>query len=241
MTRKQNPDEKKSLDLSAALRILQDAGLSDPQLLSKDTGVQIQSIIDALCDLSIHDGLTGLMNATFFHAVLELEIERSQRTGRTCGLMVINIDNFQQINEPSGQAADPRALQMVASQMKRSLRRMDTAARIGGEKFAMILPECEPSDGIQAALRIHSNFSPFSIEIEGKTYQLTTSIGLVWTNPNMPGNSMSLLSEADQEMRRAKQLGGGRMCYRNIDTTLVSHQERSALMDFRTEEGTNDT
>lgn len=235
--KKHTSDEKRLLDLSKALRILQNAGLSDPQILSKDKGVQIQSIIDALCDLSIQDGLTGLMNATFFHAVLGLEIERSHRTGRTCALMVIDIDNFQQINETSGQSTGNSVLQVVASHLKQSLRRMDTAARIGGEKFAVILPECEPSDGIHAAIRIHSSLNPFSIEIEQYPHQLTASIGLVWTNPNMPVNSMSLFSEADRETQRAKQLGRGRLCYKNLDTTLVSHQERSALTDFQIEEG----
>lgn len=234
--KKLNPDDKGLLNLTKALRILQDAGLSDGQQLNKNTGVRIQSIIDALCDITIHDGLTELMNATFFHAVLGLEIERSQRTGRICGLMVIDIDHFKRINDTLGNAAGNKILQSVASQMKRSLRRMDTAARIGGEKFTVILPECEPSDAIHAAMRIHSTLNPFSIEIEQNTHQLTASTGLVWTNPNMPVNSVSLLSEAEQEMQRAKQSGCGRLCYKNFDTTLVSHQERSALMDFLPEE-----
>ncbi len=229
--------DKKQLDLTAALRILQNAGRPDPRLLSDNPDVQIQSIIDALCDLSIHDGLTGLVNATFFHAVLAREIDRSLRTGRTCGLMVIDIDHFKQINDTYGHIMGDKVLQSIAAAMKSNLRSMDTAARIGGEEFAVILPECAPEDAIHAAMRIHSVLNPLTLMIEQTTLQLTTSVGLVWTNPNKQASSAALLSEADQEMYRAKRCGRGRLCFKHQDSTAVSQKERSALMAFRIEEG----
>lgn len=233
---KKSTHTKKQLDLSAALRILQNAGCPDPREGITDPLDQAQSVLNALCDLSIHDGLTGLVNSTFFHAVLAREIERSLRTGRTCGLMVIDIDHFKQINDTFGHAAGDRALQSVAMQMQRSLRAMDTAARIGGEEFAIILPECDPADAIHAAMRIHSGLNPLAIALEDQNLQVTTSVGLVWTNPDKPMSSLVLLSEADQEMYRAKRAGRGRLCYRNMDSTLVSYQERSALMNLPLEE-----
>jgi diguanylate cyclase (GGDEF)-like protein len=232
-----NPEDKKQLDLSAALRVIQNAGLNDPRLASDDPSIQIQGIIDALCKLSTHDGLTGLVNATFFHAVLAREIDRSFRTGRTCGLMVIDIDHFKQINDTHGHAMGDKALQAVAEQLILSLRSMDTAARIGGEEFAVILPECSPDDAISAATRIHSGLNPLLHTIEQTTLRLTTSVGLVWTNPNRPVSSAILLSEADQEMYRAKWSGRGRLCYSRPESTLVSNHERSALMDLKLEEG----
>jgi diguanylate cyclase (GGDEF)-like protein len=231
--------EKKQLDLSSALRILHNSGCPDPRAGIEDPDEQIQSIIDALCHLSIHDGLTGLVNVTFFHAVLAREIERSLRTGRTCGLMVIDGDFFKQINDTYGHATGDRVLQSIAHQMQRSLRAMDTAARIGGEEFAIILPECEPSDAIHAAMRIHAGINPLSVPMDQNMIQVTTSAGLVWTNPNKPANSLDLLAEADQEMYRAKRAGRGRLCYKNLDPTLVSYQERSALMNY-IEDGIHD-
>jgi two-component system cell cycle response regulator len=228
--RKKNQKDEKKLDLSRALRILQNAGLSDPRLMSDNPGIQIQGIIDGLCELSIHDGLTGLVNATFFHAVLAREIDRSLRTGRTCGLMVIDIDHFKNINDTYGHKTGDKAIQSVAEEMKNSLRSMDTAARIGGEEFAIILPECTQQDAINAATRIHTLLNPLTLTIDLKPLQLTTSVGLVWTNPNLPMSSSALLAEADEEMYRAKRSGRGRLCYKQLDSTLVSHQERSALM-----------
>jgi diguanylate cyclase (GGDEF)-like protein len=164
-----NPEGKKQLNLKAAIRIIQNAGLPDPLLLSDNSDAQVQSIIDALCTLSTHDGLTGLVNAGFFHAVLSRKIDRSLRTGRPCGLMVIDIDHFKQINDTHGHSAGDQVLQSVAEQMKRSLRSMDTAARIGGEEFAVILPECAAEDAVSAATRIHSVLNPLILTL-GQTH-----------------------------------------------------------------------
>ena len=234
-----NPVDKNQLDLTAALRIIQNAGLADPLQSSDNPNAQIQSVINSLCELSTHDGLTGLVNAIFFHAVLGREIDRSLRTGRTCGLMVIDIDHFKQINDTYGHATGDKALQAVAEQLRLSLRSMDTAARIGGEEFAVILPECAPDDAISAATRIHSGLNPLFIKTEQDGLRLTTSVGLVWTSPNTPVSSADLLSEADQEMYRAKWSGRGRLCYRQPELTMLSRQERSALMDLKLEEGAN--
>jgi diguanylate cyclase (GGDEF)-like protein len=232
-----NSAQNQKLNLTTALRILQNAGRPDPRLVTEDPDMQIQGIIDALCDLSVHDGLTGLVNATFFNAVLTREIERSLRTGRTCGLMVIDIDHFKNINDTYGHNSGDKVILAVATELKRSLRGMDTAARIGGEEFAVILPECGPEDAIHAATRIHAVLNPMSLSVEGHNLKLPTSAGLVWTNPNLPVSLATMLSEADQEMYRAKRSGRGRLCYRYADSALISRQERSDLMTLRIEGG----
>ncbi len=232
-------DSRNQLNLNRAIRILSHAGRPDPRQLTDDQTVQLQSIIDALCDLSVHDGLTGLVNATFFHAVLELEINRSLRTGRSCGLMVLDIDHFKNINDTYGHSAGDAVLQSVAEHMKRSLRSMDTAARIGGEEFAIILPECSPADAFLAAKRIHKGMNPLSVKIDASAVQLTTSAGLVWTNVTEQIGSAALLARADEEMYRAKRSGRARLCNPPIDATMVSYKERSALMNLPLEENQN--
>jgi diguanylate cyclase (GGDEF)-like protein len=229
----QSTEESRQPNLTAALRIIRNAGLPDPMLQSDDPKAQVQAIIDALCILSTHDGLTGLVNASFFDALLSREINRSLRTGRTCGLMVVDIDHFKQVNDTYGHATGDKALQAVAEQLKLSKRNMDTAARIGGEEFAIILPECSPEDAIAAATRIHSRLNPLILKLEPNILTLTSSAGLVWTNPNMPASSASILAEADGEMYRAKWSGRQRLCYRIPESTMVSGQEQSALMSLR--------
>lgn len=229
----------KQLDLTEALRILHHAGRSDPRQITDDPDIQIQSIINALCDLSVHDGLTGLVNATFFHAVLDREVNRSLRTGRSCGLIVIDIDHFKKINDTYGHSSGDAVLQSVAARLNYSLRSMDTAARIGGEEFAIILPECSPEDAVHATTRIHSGLNNIVLHIDQHIIELTTSAGLVWTNLNSPLSSAALLAQADQEMYRAKRSGRAKMCHPPIDITVVSHQERSALMTLHLEENPN--
>jgi diguanylate cyclase len=233
----QNPTGKKQLNLTEAIRIIQNAGMPDPQLLSDNPDVQLQIIIDALCNLSTHDGLTELVNAAFFHAVLSREIDRSLRTGRSCGLLVIDIDHFKKVNDTYGHKTGDEVLRLVGRQMKLNLRSMDTAARIGGEEFAVILPECTPEDAISAATRIHNALNPLTVPLGQNTLHLTTSGGLVWTNPNIELNSVAFLSEADMEMYRAKRSGRGRLCYGAHEVPHVSRHERSALMDLQFVEG----
>jgi diguanylate cyclase len=236
---KNSSESRKQLDLTEAIRILHHAGRPDPRQVTDDPDIQIQSIIDALCNLSVHDGLTGLVNATFFHAVLDREVNRSLRTGRSCGLIVIDIDHFKNINDTYGHSAGDSVLRSVAARLNYSLRSMDTAARIGGEEFAIILPECSPEDAVHATTRIHSGLNNIVLHIDQHIIDLTTSAGLVWTNLNAPISSASLLAQADQEMYRAKRSGRARMCHPPIDITMVSHQERSALMTLQFEENPN--
>ena len=232
-------ENKKQLDLTEAIRILHHAGMPDPRQLTEDPDIQIQCIIDALCDLSVHDGLTGLVNATFFRAVLEREVNRSLRTGRSCGLIAIDIDHFKEINDTYGHSAGDTVLQSVAARMNYSLRSMDTAARIGGEEFAIILPECSPEDAVRASTRIHSGLNNIVLHIDEHIIELTTSAGLVWTNLNVAISAAGLLAQADEEMYRAKRSGRARLCHPPVDIVHVSHQERSALMTLQLEEGPN--
>jgi diguanylate cyclase (GGDEF)-like protein len=227
------PKDCKELDLTEALRIIQNAGLPDPLNASANPDTQVQAIIDALCRLSTHDGLTGLVNAVFFHAILSREIDRSLRTGRTCGLMVLDIDHFKLVNDTYGHSTGDRVIQSVSAQIKLSLRSMDTAARIGGEEFAIIVPECTPEDAITAATRIHSAFNPLMLNFDTCQIRLTASMGLVWTNPNLRMTSTDMVSEADLEMYRAKRAGRGRLSFKQPETTLVSRQEKSSLMSFQ--------
>jgi diguanylate cyclase (GGDEF)-like protein len=225
--------------LTAAIRILQQAGLPDPTKLSDDLNVQLQSLIDSLCDLSVHDGLTGLVNTTFFHAVMSGEIDRSARTGRTCGLILIDVDHFKNINDDYGHHAGDVALKSLARRLRKSLRDMDTAARIGGEEFAVILPECTPEDSIHAASRLHKTLNPFTIKVGRNRLRITTSMGLVWTKGPPSLSSKALLAQADRELYRAKQEGRGRLCYPQVRSMQISANERAALTTVRIDEGSD--
>jgi diguanylate cyclase (GGDEF)-like protein len=225
------------LDLAAALRILAHAGRADPMKNGGEPTTQLQALIDALCDLSLHDGLTGLVNATFFRAALASEIDRSVRTGRACGLLLLDIDHFKQVNDTYGHQTGDLVLQRLGWQLKRSLRNMDTPARLGGEEFAVILPECDPLDAVCAAVRIHALLNPLNIQEDNEFLSITTSAGLVWTETRNIVTVEQFIAQADEQLYRAKQAGRSRLCHPTLVATQVSTQERAALSFSRHKEG----
>jgi diguanylate cyclase (GGDEF)-like protein len=218
-----------SLDLKRALRILQNAGRPDPLVSNNDLESGLQSLIDDLCELSMHDGLTGLVNARFFGAVLDREIDRCHRTGRASAIMLIDVDHFKQVNDTYGHAVGDAVLQSLAQELRANLRIMDTAARVGGEEFAVFLPECSPEDAIRAAARIHAAISPLEIHVAQHTILVTTSAGLAWSDPRSLASGAALLAQADHEMYRAKNAGRNQLCHPTPETAEVSHEERAAL------------
>ena len=220
----------KDLDLTAALRILEHAGRNGPTNDGTDPLEQLQALIDALCELSMHDGLTGLVNAVFFQAALASELDRSFRTGRGCGLMLIDLDQFKLINDTHGHDIGDHVLRAVAIQLRKSLRSMDTAARTGGDEFAVILPECTPEDAVSAATRIHGTLNPLAVRAADVQLSVTTSAGLVWTEPGTVAPPKMLLARADMELYRAKRAGRRRLSYPQLVPTRLSAAEHAAFV-----------
>jgi diguanylate cyclase (GGDEF)-like protein len=220
----------KDLDLTAALRILAHAGRNGPTSPDIEPLAQLQALIDALCELSMHDGLTGLVNSVFFHAALASELDRSFRTGRGCGLMLIDLDEFKLVNDTHGHDIGDRVLKAAAIQLRKSLRSMDTAARTGGDEFAVILPECTPEDAVSAATRIHGTLSPLAVTTVDVSLTVTSSAGLVWTEPGSVIPPKMLLAQADTELYRAKRAGRRRLSYPELVPARLSAAEHAAFV-----------
>jgi diguanylate cyclase (GGDEF)-like protein len=230
-------DRWHGLNLKDALRVLRHAGRPDPTEGGGSVTEQLQAIIDSLCHLSLHDGLTGLVNSTFFRATLAREIDRSSRTDRSLGLLVLDVDNFKTINDTRGHLAGDAVLQQLAGQLRMSLRAMDTPARIGGDEFAVILPECDALDAICAGVRIHGMLNPLDVRIGDECRSVSVSAGLVWTEPGATITVEQLIAQADDRLYRAKESGRARLCYPTLITTQVSGDERVALSLSRHKEG----
>jgi diguanylate cyclase (GGDEF)-like protein len=220
----------KDLNLTAAIRILEHAGQHCPTDFDTEPLAELQALIDALCELSMHDGLTGLVNSTFFQAALASELDRSFRTGRGCGLMLIDLDQFKLVNDTHGHDIGDHVLRAVAIQLKKSIRSMDTAARTGGDEFAVILPECTPEDAVRAATRIHGTLNPLVVTIEDVPLGVTTSAGLAWTEPGAAVPPRMLLARADTELYRAKRAGRRRLSYPQLVPTRLSAAEHAAFV-----------
>jgi diguanylate cyclase (GGDEF)-like protein/putative nucleotidyltransferase with HDIG domain len=152
------------------------------------------------------DPLTGLFNRRAFEELLEMELERATRAGRPISVIVGDIDGFRAVNERHGHAAGDTALQAIAQDALKWKRRIDLAARIGGEEFALLLPETDERGAFIVAERLRrATHRSFVEAAPGVTF----SFGVA-TAPLHAGDAVGLLRAADSATAAAKELGGDR-------------------------------
>src|SRR4051794_17191934 len=156
---------------------------------------------------AFHDSLTGLPNRALFLDRLELAHARARRSGSPIAVLFMDLDAFKTVNDSLGHAAGDELLVLVAGRLRRWLRPSDTAARFGGDEFAVLLEDLDTSNGAQiVAQRILDSLrEPF--EIQGQEVYVASSIGI--SSSAHPGSD-DLLRNADLAMYRAKSLGKGR-------------------------------
>lgn len=192
---------------------------------------------------SMHDPLTGLYNRRQFTAMLDYEIGRSERHRHEFSVLLLDLDNFKDINDTWGHPTGDDALIGVAEVLREQIRKGDIASRIGGDEFAVILTETGRQGGARVAesmgkmLRERSFVAP-----DGKKFHLTVSIGIV-TFPHDAENVTDLMAGVDLAMYRAKELGkdgafavdalGNEQVHANRHTRDYAENLRHALSEQR--------
>jgi diguanylate cyclase (GGDEF)-like protein/putative nucleotidyltransferase with HDIG domain len=152
------------------------------------------------------DPATGLLNRRSFDELVELELERSRRTGRPLCILFGDLDRLAALNEHAGQAAGDAALELLARDLGKWKRRIDRAARIGGDEFALLLPETDERGAYILAERLrratHRSFGDAPVP-------LTISFGVA-SHPDHGADAGSLMRSAERAMLTAKALGRDR-------------------------------
>ena len=160
---------------------------------------------DAMAHLAHHDGLTGLPNRRMFEQRLVQALELSRRSGRSCVLLFVDLDDFKSINDHSGHAVGDLVLQAVARTIVGAVRQSDTVARLAGDEFTVL---CENVDSEEAALQVAAKLEQaFDAPqwIDGAPLPVRVSIG-VSLFPRDAQDAQTLLASADAAMYRVKQL-----------------------------------
>ena len=152
------------------------------------------------------DALTGLHNRRYFHETLARETARAQRYNRRLALIVFDLDDFKDINNRIGHLAGDAVLAEVAERVRDAVRHVDIACRVGGDEFAVILPESTLTDAEQLYRRIQAAVSSRPITHAG---QLLLSAGIAELRPQ--DEAVGFFQRADEALLRAKDAGKGRV------------------------------
>jgi diguanylate cyclase (GGDEF)-like protein len=168
---------------------------------------RLSAVIASLSDAARRDPLTDLLNRRGFEEAFDVELERARRAGAPLSIVVGDIDRFKRVNDEFGHATGDEALRRIASMAQLLKRGFDTAARIGGEEFALLVPDSDEHGAYMLAERIRADVER-SFGSAGRP-SLTISFGIA-TFPLHGQSSDALLRAADQALYAAKRLGRNR-------------------------------
>jgi diguanylate cyclase (GGDEF)-like protein/PAS domain S-box-containing protein len=159
-----------------------------------------RALEEHLRNLAASDPLTGLANYRHLIEVVDMEIKRSKRTGREFALLLLDVDGLKRINDEYGHLIGNQAICRVADVLQMCCRDIDSAARFGGDEFAVVLPEVDKEAANSVALRVLAN-----IENDGKQPSISISVGIA-VYPEDGEKIDSLIKAADGAMYALKRM-----------------------------------
>jgi two-component system, cell cycle response regulator len=165
--------------------------------------------------LSATDDLTRLASRRFFAKHFPREVERAQRYGRALSLILCDIDHFKKLNETLGHPGGDQILRQFGARLQQVLRRgIDWVARIGGEEFAIILPETPYEQALEVARKLRGGISQAAFKVEQQNVRVTASFGLCGIDRVPVGErrlANRMLKIADAALYRSKKDGRNRV------------------------------
>ena len=159
---------------------------------------------------AITDDLTGLVNRRRFIEALDAEVERARRFGAPLTIVLADLDNFKQVNDEFGHHGGDVVLRAFADLIRSHVRDVDVSGRIGGEEFAILLPETDRAGAAHVAERMRRSLNSVPISIsEESAIHAASSFGVAELAPEQSGDD--LFREADAALYRAKNEGKNRV------------------------------
>lgn len=211
------PELRHRIDYSRA-RLILSGGIGISILLSllawgfmRDRARALQAAEHAY-RLALYDMLTGLPNRQLAIERLSLALAHARRNGGKVALLFVDLDRFKPVNDQFGHAVGDLLLKSAARRLKDALRESDTAARVGGDEFVVLLPDVKDSAaaGVVAEKILHAMVKPF--EIAGHRLEIAASIGVA-LYPDDAEDEKALFLQADLAMYRVKSNGRNAVCF----------------------------
>lgn len=191
----------------------------------------LRSELETLRALVHTDALTGLFNYRHFTRTLDVEMERSRRSGKPVALLMFDLDHFKRFNDRWGHEAGNLALRHVARLIQSTVRRLDIACRYGGEEFAIILPDTSLHAACVLAERLRALVAGTPVHWDGSAIELSCSIGVDVHTAADRDDAGGFVRRADAWLLQAKTQGRNRVCHpAERPPTHVESGERDMLL-----------
>jgi diguanylate cyclase (GGDEF)-like protein len=173
-------------------------------------------LFHAMSQMATTDELTRIANRRKFMESLHLELQKARRTGQPLSLILCDVDHLKKINDSFGHAAGDTAIRHVAESLRQDRAESDLPARLGGEEFAVILPDTDILAAARAAEQICTTLASTPIT---KVGTVTASFGVA-TFPDDGAEAKDLIKTADERLYTAKGAGRNQVCYVTISRSV---------------------
>jgi len=182
------------------------------QIRKKRYADRLRDNVQQSIEMAITDGLTGLYNRRYMESHLGALVEQAASRGKPLTALVLDIDYFKSINDSHGHDAGDDVLREFSTRIKKSIRGIDLACRLGGEEFVIVMPETDMAVATIVAERLRRRIAsePFSVSHGARMLDVTISIGIA-TLDTADDNAATILKRADQALYRAKRDGRNRV------------------------------
>lgn len=181
-------------------------------------------------ELAIKDGLSGLYNQSHFKEMLSNSIAKAHRFNDELSLILLDIDNFKEINDKYGHLAGDRIISEIGKTIRNSLREVDLSARYGGDEFAILLEKTDPPGAKIAAEKIASVFENRPVIFNNEKIKVNLSIGIA-TYPENASSQEILIEKADISLYEAKKCGKNLIVHFNEIGTINNNIEEKIKLD----------
>jgi two-component system cell cycle response regulator len=198
-------------------------------LLIRSMRGRVERLIAQLFDSARIDPLTKLLNRRGFRELLVLVLERARRSELPMAIVVGDLDFFKEVNDRLGHPAGDAALQRLGARFEETKRRIDAAARVGGEEFTMVLPDTDSAGAWALAERMREAIEG---EFAGDTVPITISFGIAGY-PEHAETAGAILHAGDEALYAAKEQGRNRTVIHNPDAVQAMHGRATAISGER--------